>query len=479
MSFTADVKTELAAIRPQRGCCLAAQCYGMLEFAHAFCGADISLQTEHAAVAATYSELVAACCSVAPPAVVESKRRGAFYTVSVREPWERRRVLERYGHAVGEPSVRLNRANLDCDGCAPALLRGAFLVCGAVSNPESDYHLEFSMPYYNLSRDLLALLRELHRFAPDAPLRPDTVYFGGGTPSLLTPAQAKRLIRAADPVPGAEITLEANPETVTEESLRGFRAAGVNRISFGVQSARDTQLRTLGRPHSAKQARAAFAAARRAGFENISGDIMLALPHYTQAEFDETLELIEKGGATHISAYLLKIEPDSAFGKHPPEGLPTSDEAADFYLYAVEQLEHHGYRQYEISNFAKPGYEGKHNLIYWDCGDYLGLGPAAHSCMGGKRFCYAPDTAAFLQDAAAPIMDGSCGAEDYLILQLRLRKGLDLEAYKTLYGKQFSTAQLAFVQNCVRAGYATFDGRILALTPAGLIVQNSILAQLL
>ena len=122
---------------------------------------------------------------------------------------------------------------------------------------------------------------------------------------------------------------------------------------------------------------------------------------------------------------------------------------------------------------------GSHNLIYWDCGDYLGLGPAAHSCMGGKRFCYAPDTAAFLQDAAAPIMDGSCGAEDYLILQLRLRKGLDLEAYKTLYGKQFSTAQLAFVQNCVRAGYATFDGRILALTPAGLIVQNSILAQLL
>ena len=161
MSFTADVKTELTTIRPQRGCCLAAECYGMLEFAHAFCGAEISLQTEHAAVAATYSELVAACCSVAPPAVVESKRRGAFYTVSVREPWERRRVLERYGHAVGEPSVRLNRANLDCDGCAPALLRGAFLVCGAVSNPESDYHLEFSMPYYNLSRDLLALLREL------------------------------------------------------------------------------------------------------------------------------------------------------------------------------------------------------------------------------------------------------------------------------------------------------------------------------
>ena len=324
-----------------------------------------------------------------------------------------------------------------------------------------------------------ALLRELARFAPEAPLHPDTIYFGGGTPSLLSPADAARLIAAAAPAPGAEITLEANPETVTEQTLCGFREAGVNRISFGVQSARDSQLKTLGRPHTARQARAAFAAARRAGFTNISGDIMLALPHYTQAEFDETLELIAEGGATHISAYLLKIEPDSAFGRHPPEGLPSPDEAADFYLYAVEHLEHHGYRQYEISNFAKPGYEGRHNLIYWDCGDYLGLGPAAHSCMGGRRFYYPADTEAFLNDKAAPVMDGGCGAEDYLILQLRLRKGLDLAAYKARYGKEFSTAQLAFVKNCVKSGYATFDGSTLALTPAGLIVQNSILAELL
>ena len=324
-----------------------------------------------------------------------------------------------------------------------------------------------------------ALLRELARFAPDAPLRPDTLYFGGGTPSLLDPADAARLIEAAAPLPGAEITLEANPETVDEAKLRAFREAGVNRISFGVQSARDPQLKTLGRPHTAKQARAAFRAARDAGFTNISGDIMLALPHYTQAEFDGTLELIEAGGATHISAYLLKIEPDSAFGQHPPEGLPTADEAADFYLYAVEQLEHHGYQQYEISNFAKPGSEGRHNLIYWDCGDYLGLGPAAHSCMGGKRFYSPADTDAFLNDRAAPVLDGGCGAEDYLILQLRLRKGLDLAAYKARYGVTFSTQQLAFVQNCVKSGYARFDGKTLALTPSGLIVQNSILAELL
>ena len=326
-----------------------------------------------------------------------------------------------------------------------------------------------------------SLIQEIHLVGGQHPGRKKatSLYFGGGTPSLLDPADAARLIDAAQPLPGAEITLEANPETVSEDSLRAFREAGVNRISFGVQSARDSQLKTLGRPHTAKQARAAFTAARRAGFENISGDIMLALPHYTQAEFDETLELIEEGGATHISAYLLKIEPDSAFGRTPPEGLPTSDEAADFYLYAVEQLEHHGYRQYEISNFARPGYEGKHNLIYWDCGDYLGIGPAAHSCMGGKRFYYPADTEAFLRDEAAPVMDGGCGAEDYLILQLRLRKGLSLDEYKKRYGRGFSTAQLAFVKNCVKSGYANFDGHTLALTPAGLIVQNSILAELL
>ena len=131
----------------------------------------------------------------------------------------------------------------------------------------------------------------------------------------------------------------------------------------------------------------------------------------------------------------------------------------------MEQLEHHGYRQYEISNFAKPGYEGRHNLIYWDCGDY--------------RFYYPADTAAFLQDNAAPVMDGGCGAEDYLILQLRLRKGLSLPQYKALYGKEFSPVQLAFIRNCVKNGYAAFDGTTLALTPAGLIVQNSILAELL
>ena len=162
-----------------------------------------------------------------------------------------------------------------------------------------------------------ALCREMDRFSPcgSTPLRPDTLYFGGGTPSLLTPAQAARLIRAAGPAPGAEITLEANPETVTPERLAAFRRAGVNRLSLGIQTARDDSLARLGRRHTAAQSRRALGMAVQAGFTDISGDLMLALPAYTMAELDETIALLAESGCTHISGYLLKIEPNTVFGK--------------------------------------------------------------------------------------------------------------------------------------------------------------------
>lgn len=316
------------------------------------------------------------------------------------------------------------------------------------------------------------------RIKATCPGRPETLYFGGGTPSLLFPAQVSRLVKAAGPLPGAEITLEANPETVDEEKLAGFRAAGVNRLSLGVQTADDESLSRLGRPHTAAQSKAALAAAKAAGFENITGDIMLALPHYTREEFDRTLALLVEGGATHISAYLLKIEPGTSFGKNPPPGLPSEDEAADFYLYAVEELAKAGYAQYEISNFAKPGFEGRHNLIYWDCRDYLGLGPAAASCMEGKRFSFGRSTADFLA-GAAPAPEGECTGSDYIMLRLRLAEGLRLSLLKERYGLAFDEGRLAFIRRCVAAGYAVFDGDRLTLTPEGMLVQNSILTELL
>ena len=321
---------------------------------------------------------------------------------------------------------------------------------------------------------LSALLREMEGLP-----RPRTLYFGGGTPSLLTPAQAEALIQAANPLPGSEITLEANPETLSPALLEGFREAGVNRLSIGVQTARDEQLKLLGRLHTAAQARDCFNWARAAGFENISGDIMMALPGYSREGLEETLSLMTEGGATHISAYLLKIEPGTAFGRRPPAGLPDGDEAADFYLYAVDRLEALGYHQYEISNFARPGYEGQHNLIYWDCQDYLGLGPAAHSCMGGKRFYYPSSTRGFIEGTASPVEDGGCNVWDYIILRLRLIRGLDLKLLKERFEMELSPRQMAFLRQCEAAGYARFQGSIVSLTPRGMIIQNTILTQLM
>ena len=320
-----------------------------------------------------------------------------------------------------------------------------------------------------------ALKRELRRPHP----APDTLYFGGGTPALLTPAQAAELIAAAGPRPGAEITLEANPDAVTPETLAGFRAAGVTRLSFGVQSARDSQLRTLGRLHTAAGAALALAWAREAGFPDLCGDIMLALPGYTRAEFDETLSLLAEGGCTHISAYLLKIEPGTAFAARPPAGLPDPDAAADFYLYAVERLEAAGYRQYEISNFARPGHEGRHNLLYWNCRDYQGIGPAAHSCVGGVRRFWPGDTAGFIAGTAREEEEGRCDAEDFLLMQLRLTHGLDMAEYQARGGAPFTAAQQTFLRQCQAHGYAVWDGRTLRLTPAGMVVQNAILEELI
>ena len=320
-----------------------------------------------------------------------------------------------------------------------------------------------------------ALKRELRRPHP----APDTLYFGGGTPALLTPAQAAELIAAAGPRPGAEITLEANPDAVTPETLAGFRAVGVTRLSFGVQSARDSQLRTLGRLHTAAGAARALAWAREAGFPDLCGDIMLALPGYTRAEFDETLALLAEGGCTHISAYLLKIEPGTAFAARPPAGLPDPDAAADFYLYAVDRLEAAGYRQYEISNFARPGHEGRHNLLYWNCRDYQGIGPAAHSCVGGVRRFWPGDTAGFIAGTVQEEEEGRCDAEDFLLMQLRLTHGLDMAEYQARGGAPFTAAQQTFLRQCQAHGYAVWDGRTLRLTPAGMVVQNAILEELI
>ena len=218
------------------------------------------------------------------------------------------------------------------------------------------------------------------------------MYFGGGTPILLGARRIERIVSTARRhfgLQNAEITLEANPASTLEETLRDLFAAGVNRLSFGMQSADEEELRILGRRHTAKEAALAVAHAQAAGFSNISLDLMLGIPQQTAQSVERSIGFCAETGITHISAYLLKIEEGTPFDRNGVAArCPDPDEQAERYLQAVEALARHGFCQYEISNFAKPGFHSRHNCKYWLGAEYLGLGPAAHSLMEGRRFFF-------------------------------------------------------------------------------------------
>ena len=297
----------------------------------------------------------------------------------------------------------------------------------------------------------------------------DGIYMGSGTdqPLCAQGAAQLRALAARFPYPKAE-TVFSSPMRRAVETVELLFPDAKDKIILA-----DLRENAIGEFEGRKVTELV-----QAGFTDISGDLMLALPAYTMAELDETIALLAESGCTHISGYLLKIEPNTVFGKRPPEALPDDDAAADFYLAAVEKLAALGYAQYEISNFARPGFESRHNRIYWDCGDYLGLGPAAHSCMGGKRFATPAGTAAFLAAPAVYEPQGECTAEDYIMLQLRLSRGLSLSALRARYGVSFSSEKLRFLQTLAEHGLAVFDGSVLRLTPRGMLVQNSILCEL-
>lgn len=305
-----------------------------------------------------------------------------------------------------------------------------------------------------------------------------TLYFGGGTPSLLSAQQVRQIINTAQPLANAEITLEVNPESVTKQKMQDYFSAGVNRISIGVQTANDESLGRIGRKHSAAQAKMALEAITNAGFNNISGDIMIGLPFYSNNEFDETLQLLQSGGATHISSYILKLEEKTVFGKNPPQGLPTDDEISDFYLYSVKRMEELGFAQYEISNFAKKGFESRHNLTYWNCEDYIGIGASAHGCVNNKRFFYEANTVKFVNDGE-PMPDGECTSSDYIMLMLRLNSGLSLNTLKQKWGAELSDKALTFLKKCEKENMCVFNNDTIALTPKGMLLQNSILCNII
>lgn len=302
----------------------------------------------------------------------------------------------------------------------------------------------------------------------------DTVYFGGGTPSLMAdelPDIMKEINSSFSLTKDAEITMEMNPADNSEEMLRFALKAGVNRLSIGAQSGDDEELKILGRRHTAEQTTKTVRLARDLGFNNISLDIMLGLPHSNGETLRKSLDFITALEPEHISAYILKIEENTVFHKiYDTLALPDDDKTAEQYLQMCKYLETKGYEHYEISNFAKPKKASRHNLKYWKLDDYLGIGPAAHSFIDGNRFYYKKNLTSFL-NGTSPIPDGFGGTrEEEIMLALRLKDGLQVD-----FNPKLSNKCKLFEQN----GLLKTNHNRIILTDKGMLLSNSIITEIM
>lgn len=352
--------------------------------------------------------------------------------------------------------------------------------------PYCDFY-SLSVTDSQMDRYVDALIRTMEQWTATTGETADTLYFGGGTPTLLGARRLFRLTEAARrlfSIPDdAEITLEANPGDALDEVLAAFAAAGGNRLSLGMQAANDRQLRLLGRRHTVAQTQAALQAARRAGIVNYSLDVMLGTPEQTREDVVAAADVCAIEGASHVSAYLLKLEPGTPFFAAPPS-LPDEDATVALYHTAAEALEHRGYRQYEISNFAHPGRESRHNLKYWNLDAYLGLGPAAHSFYGGKRFAYVRSLDDFLQnhpplaEATEPTAIAEGSAEEYAMLRLRLTEGLRESLFYERFGTPLPTTWRANAA-ALPSSLVRCDERGIRLTRDGFLLSNTLIAKLL
>ena len=337
-------------------------------------------------------------------------------------------------------------------------------------------------------RYVAALAREIESAGDGG--RADSVFFGGGTPSVLDPADVGTLIaRCASSFaldPAAEITLEANPETASRPRLEGYRAAGVTRLSLGVQSFRDAELRRLGRVHTAARAIEAFESARAAGFDDVSVDLMVWLPEQTPEDWGETLDVLLRLDPGHVSFYLLELYPNAPLREDMARGGWTQapdDVAAEMYDAALDRLEAAGYRQYEISNAARPGRRCRHNLKYWSDGAWVGFGCGAHSTRDGRRWRNVSETVSYVErvaGGASPVAherELSTGerATDALFLGLRLTEGVDVAAVERRYGVKVWERWGGDLARCVEAGLLEDDRERLRLTRPGRLLASEVM----
>jgi oxygen-independent coproporphyrinogen-3 oxidase len=329
-------------------------------------------------------------------------------------------------------------------------------------------------------RDFVAALREEWRRAREEfPLALETVYFGGGTPSMLPAKLFAELVWALDDIARdrdlLEFTLEVNPATVTEDKAAAWRAAGVNRISLGAQSFDATLLKTLGRQHAPEDIPATIELLRAHGFDNINLDLMFALPGQSEAQWDETLRAALACGPQHISAYALTYEEDTPFFNKLSSGEWRQDEQREIAMFERSRtaLAKSGLYDYEISNFALPGFESRHNLAYWRGADYLGLGPSACSTIGGLRWRNLPDTAGYVKRIGRgesvrgeyEALDETTRMKERIMFGLRMREGVARDNFAALDRRLNELEDLGLA--CIR------DGRV-CLTPRGKLVADSV-----
>lgn len=326
----------------------------------------------------------------------------------------------------------------------------------------------------------ISLVESMENWSDKLGRKADTLYLGGGTPSILGGENIAMLTRRAKNLFGVdgEITVECNPSAVEEDFFEAVADAGVNRISLGVQSVIESERKKLGRFSDREIIEKRIEQCKTAGIKNISLDVMLGVQEQTMKSFDETLDFCIASGATHISAYMLKIEEGTPYYKKKDSlNLPNDDEVADMYLAMSEKLRANGFEHYEISNFARSGFEGKHNLKYWNCEEYLGLGPSAHSFIDGKRFFY-PRDIEYFKNGGEPISDGNGGdEEEYIMLRLRLKDGIVFEDFEKRFEKIFPRDIIKKTERFIENGLMKCDDKSMALTEKGFLLSNLIIAE--
>ncbi len=337
----------------------------------------------------------------------------------------------------------------------------------------------YSLPYgEELFDDYLnALLREAEKLPQE---KLSTLYLGGGTPSLLGAERIYKLTSFLTSKFGKfeEATLEANPADELYETFLAAKSGGINRISMGVQSANEDELKILSRRHKISDAVSAVESARRAGIENISLDLMLGIPNQTKESLKKSVDFLISLNPQHISSYMLSLEENTPLYKNRTKyTFPTDEQTAEFYLFVNAELENRGYKQYEISNWAKDGFASMHNLNYWLGGEYYCLGASAHGFINGKRYCYSSDIKSFISGEKAQIIDNGGSAQEYLMLSLRLRRGVIFGEYQEKFGK-FPESIKEKARLYQKSGLLEIDQNHLALTPQGFLLFNELYLKL-